>query len=127
MRPTWTKIPDLLAQEAKLREKISLLCLMEMTFKRASDQRSISFKDIAQEAQIPVGDVELLVMKALAKQLVRGAIDQVANVVYLTWVQPRVLNREQVGTMALQLDRWTSSIAQMEQLMETQASEILTN
>lgn len=127
MRPTWTKIPDLLAQEAKLREKISLLCLMEMTFKRASDQRSISFEDIAQEARIPVADVELLVMKALAKELVRGAIDQVSSVVNLTWVQPRVLSREQVGTMTLQLDRWTSSISQMEHLMEAKANEILTN
>lgn len=127
MRPTWSKIPDLAAQEAKLREKISLLCLMEMTFKRASEQRSIRFEDVAHEARIPVAEVELLVMKALAKDLVRGAIDQVAGVVNLTWVQPRVLNRDQVSQMQQQLDRWTVSISQMEHLMEAKASEILTN
>jgi len=33
LRPQWTTQPDLAAQEIKLRQKISLLCLMEMTFK----------------------------------------------------------------------------------------------
>lgn len=35
----WVKIADLAAQELKLRQKISLLCLMEMTFKRQANNR----------------------------------------------------------------------------------------
>lgn len=127
MRPTWSKIPDLAAQEVKLRQKISLLCLMEMTFTRPSHSRSIRFAEIAREAHIPVGDVELLVMKALAQGLVRGAIDQVAGTVNLTWVQPRVLTKDQVSTMGENLDLWTESISVMEKLVEAKASEILTN
>lgn len=127
MRPIWSKIPDLAAQESKLRQKISLLCLMEMTFRRPSELRSIRFAEIAREAQIPINEVELLVMKALAQNLVRGAIDEVAGVVNLTWVQPRVLNKEQVSTMAEHLDLWTQSISVMENLMEAKACEILTN
>lgn len=127
MKPQWSKIPDLAAQELKLRQKISLLCLMEMTFKRPSDHRSISFEEIAAEAKLPLKDVEILIMKALAQGLVRGAIDQVAGVVNMTWVQPRVLNKEQVAAMATTLDTWIHSIVQMENLMEAKATEILTN
>uniref|UniRef100_A0A1A9X2C9 26S proteasome non-ATPase regulatory subunit 13 n=1 Tax=Glossina brevipalpis TaxID=37001 RepID=A0A1A9X2C9_9MUSC len=127
MKPTWAKIPDLLAQEVKLRQKISLLCLMEMTFKRSATQRNISFEDIAKETQLPLGEVELLIMKALAQDLVRGEIDQVAGVVNMSWVLPRVLDRKQIAGMATTLDTWMASISSMEKLMETRAAEILTN
>ncbi|KAI9584366.1 26S proteasome non-ATPase regulatory subunit 13 [Glossina fuscipes] len=127
MKPTWSKIPDLLAQEVKLRQKISLLCLMEMTFKRSATQRNISFEDIAKETQLPLDEVELLIMKALAQDLVRGEIDQVAGVVNMSWVLPRVLDRKQIAGMATTLDTWMASISSMEKLMETRAAEILTN
>jgi len=127
MRPVWSSINDLKVQEVNLRQKISLLCLMEMTFKRAANNRTISFAEIASETRLPLKEVELLIMKALAQGLVRGAIDQVSGVVNMTWVQPRVLNREQVSTMANTLDEWVKSITSMEKLIETKASEILTN
>lgn len=40
--------------------------------------------------------VELLVMRALSRGLVRGSIDQVEQRVQIQWVRPRVLDREQV-------------------------------
>lgn len=127
MKPEWTKIADLAAQEVKLRQKISLLCLMEMTFRRPANQRVLKFEEIAKETKLPVNEVELLVMKALAQDLVRGHIDQVASVVNLTWVQPRVLDRTQVAAMAGTLDAWMTSITSMENLIEAKAQEILTN
>jgi len=127
MRPIWSKIPDLLAHERKLRQKISLLCLMEMTFKRSATERSISFEDIAKETKLPFKEVELLIMKALALDLVRGEIDQVAGVVNMSWVQPRVLERHQIVNMATTLDHWMTSITAMEKLMESRAADILTN
>lgn len=127
MKPKWSTIADLAAQEVKLRQKISLLCLMEMTFKRPANKRTIMFEEIAKEAKLPVKEVEILIMKALAQGLVKGAIDEVAGVVNMTWVQPRVLDRKQVAAMATTLDTWMSSITSMEQLIESRASEILTN
>lgn len=127
MKTKWGAIPDLLAQEVKLRKKISLLCLMEMTFKRPADQRSIAFQEIANETKLPLGEVEILIMTALAQGLVRGAIDEVAGVVNMSWVQPRVLERAQVVAMVDTLDAWTASITSMENLIESKAHEILTN
>lgn len=44
----------------------------------------------------PLAQVELLVMKALSVGLVRGSIDEVDKRVHMTWVQPRVLDLQQV-------------------------------
>ncbi|KAK2580072.1 hypothetical protein KPH14_012355 [Odynerus spinipes] len=126
LKPQWSKVADLAAQELKLRQKISLLCLMEMTFKRQANNRQLTFTEISQETRLPLGEVELLVMKALAQGLVRGAIDQVAGTVHMTWVQPRVLDRSQIAGMVQRLEGWCKDVSSMEHLLETRASEILT-
>ncbi|KYN03284.1 PREDICTED: 26S proteasome non-ATPase regulatory subunit 13 [Cyphomyrmex costatus] len=126
LKPQWSKVADLAAQELKLRQKISLLCLMEMTFKRQANNRQLTFTEISQETRLPLGEVELLVMKALAQGLVRGAIDQVAGTVNMTWVQPRVLDRSQIAGMVQRLDGWCKDVSSMEKLLESRASEILT-
>lgn len=69
-----------------------------MTFKRPSNNRVLTFSEIASETKLPVTEVEFLVMKALSLGLVKGAIDQVAQTVQMTWVQPRVLDKNQVGS-----------------------------
>ncbi|XP_015588768.1 26S proteasome non-ATPase regulatory subunit 13 [Cephus cinctus] len=126
LKPQWSKVADLAAQELKLRQKISLLCLMEMTFKRQANHRQLTFAEISKETRLPVSEVELLVMKALAQGLIRGAIDQVAGTVNMTWVQPRVLDRSQISRMVQRLDGWCKDINSMENLLESRATEILT-
>ncbi|CAG9770043.1 unnamed protein product [Ceutorhynchus assimilis] len=126
MKTKWGSIADLAAQELFLRQKISLLCLMEMTFKRPSHDRQLTFAEIASETKLPVNEIELLVMKALSQGLVKGAIDQVASTVNMTWVQPRVLDRTQITTMVERLNQWCTHVGTMEKLLEEKASEILT-
>lgn len=121
----WQKQPDLASHERAMRQKITLLCLMEMTFKRAANDRNLSFQDIAHETHLPVEEVELLVMKALSLDLLHGAIDQVAQTVHMTWVQPRVLDREQIGVMASKLKTWGVEVKDMEKLVEDKAHDIL--
>jgi len=126
MKKEWEKQADLKNNEETLYVKICLLALMEMTFQRSATDRSLSFKDIAQQTGMEEDRVELLVMKALAKGLVKGSIDQVAQVANLTWVQPRVLDREQLKTLIKKINEFTTSINFMENMIETNASEILT-
>jgi hypothetical protein len=89
--------PVLLQNVRMLTEKISVLALMELVFKTPSDERAIPFSVIAKHTKLAAqNEVELLVMKALSLKLVKGAIDQVEEVVAFTWVQPRVLDIAQV-------------------------------
>uniref|UniRef100_A0A8C5DSP9 26S proteasome non-ATPase regulatory subunit 13 n=1 Tax=Gouania willdenowi TaxID=441366 RepID=A0A8C5DSP9_GOUWI len=97
-KTAWGQQPDLAAHEAKLMQKIQLLCVMEMTFTRPANHRQLTFTEIGQSAKIPVNEVELLVMKALSVGLIKGNIDEVDQKVQMTWVQPRVLDLQQVRT-----------------------------
>ncbi|XP_014294810.1 26S proteasome non-ATPase regulatory subunit 13 [Halyomorpha halys] len=126
MKPKWSEIPDLLAHEIKLRQKISLLCLMEMTFKRASNKRDLTFVEISQATRLPIEEVELLVMKALAQGLVKGAIDQVGQTVHMTWLKPRVLNKQQISSMVDRLNVWCKEVREMENILETKGQDFLT-
>jgi len=125
MQPAWSSVPDLVANQATLANKICLLALMEMTFRRSSTDRLLSFDAISTQTKIPVDQVEFLVMRALAKGLVKGSIDQVDRTVNLTWVQPRVLDKDQLKTLMSKISNLNTSIRSMENMIENNASEIL--
>ncbi|KFV65024.1 26S proteasome non-ATPase regulatory subunit 13, partial [Dryobates pubescens] len=118
--------PDLAANEALLLQKIQLLCLMEMTFTRPANHRQLTFEEIAKSAKVTVNEVELLVMKALSVGLVKGSIDEVDKRVHMTWVQPRVLDLQQIKGMKERLESWCTDVRSMEMLVEHQAHDILT-
>jgi len=126
LKPKWSTQPDLAANESLLFEKVCLLCLMEMTFRREATARQISFAEIAASTTLPVDQVEMLIMKALSQGLVKGRIDEVDQTVSLTWVQPRVLDKQQLVTMTKKIDSWCQSVQSMEVLIENKAGEILT-
>ncbi|RZF34569.1 hypothetical protein LSTR_LSTR006954 [Laodelphax striatellus] len=125
MRPQWETIPDLKAHNLKLKQKIYLLCLMEMTFKRQANDRLLTFAEISNETGLPLDEVELLVMKALAQGLVKGSIDQVASNVHMNWVQPRVLDKKQIASMVQRLTMWCKEVKSMEALLEERSQEFL--
>jgi len=105
------KEPLLVSKTDLLKEKISILCLMEMVFDRQSVDRHIPFRAIAESTKLPAEmDLELLVMKALSLKLIKGYIDQVEQQVVVTWVQPRVLGLEQIGKMKDRLDEWSKKV-----------------
>ncbi|GIX92050.1 26S proteasome non-ATPase regulatory subunit 13 [Caerostris darwini] len=126
LRKSWSSQADLALNEIALRQKISLLCLMEMTFRRPGNNRVLTFSEIAKETKLPENEVELLVMKALSLGLVKGCIDQVDKTVNMSWVQPRVLSVEQIGNMKQKLDHWCQEVQSMELLLENKAYDILT-
>ncbi|CAB4058199.1 PSMD13 [Lepeophtheirus salmonis] len=126
LKPKWSSVPDLNANESVMFEKLCVLAVMEMAFQRPSQERILTFEDISKVTTLPIEQVEILVMKTLAKGLVAGHIDQVDQTVSLTWVQPRVLDLEQLKIINKKIDIWTESISSLENIVENNAGEILT-
>jgi len=102
--------PALTSNQTLLTQKISILALMELAFKRPSDQRTIPFKDVSVASKLPINEVEHLIMKALSLKLVRGTIDELDKTVTITWVQPRVLDLQQISGMKERLQSWTQKV-----------------
>ena len=125
LKLSWQQQGDLKAAEVKMRQKICLLCLMEMSFTRPATNKQLPFGEVAARTQLPEAEVELLVMRALSLGLVKGSIDQIDRRVFVSWVQPRVLDLTQIGVMRVRLDAWSTEVNQMVSQIQTNLHEIL--
>ncbi|GMT14884.1 hypothetical protein PFISCL1PPCAC_6181 [Pristionchus fissidentatus] len=122
----WSEWDDLKRRKAALINKIRLLALMELALQRSSKNRQLTFAEIAKSCQIDLEKVEHLVMRALSKKLIRGSIDQVNGLVLISWVQPRVLNEDQLRGVSKRINEWTKDVCGMENLVAANARDILT-
>lgn len=109
-----------------LRQKVSIIAFLEYVFTLGKDDRNIPFRDIAKVCAIDSQDVELLVMKAMSLELVRGSIDEAAETVEISWIQPRYLNKEHLQVLVGRMKEWETKMEQVIGLVENQASELLT-
>jgi 26S proteasome regulatory subunit N9 len=53
-------------------------------------------------------------MKALSLGLIRGTIDQVDQIVKVTWMQGRVLDKKGVQDMKERLESWSQGVRALE-------------
>ena len=90
------------------------MALIESVFKRNAYDRTMTFQTIAEETRLAVGNVEHLLMKALSLKLIRGSIDEVDQRASISWVQPRVLSREQIGALGERLKQWNARLHNVE-------------
>ena len=82
-------------------------------FRRPPHDRAMTFAMIARETKVKPHEIEILIMKALSLGLLRGSIDQVAEIARINWVQPKVLDMKQIDDMRLRLKDWDSSVNQL--------------
>lgn len=95
-----SKFPNIVMEMTYLEQKVRIIAFLEMIFALGKDERSISFTKIAEVCQIDASDVELLVMKAMSLDLIRGTIDEVAQVVHVDWCQPRYLSKNHLQILS---------------------------
>ena len=63
-------------------------------------------------------------MRAMSLGLLKGCIDEVEGSVSVTWVQPRVLDKQQIALLGEQLKVWTEKAKQALVTIEDQAAEL---
>lgn len=99
-----SKMPDICNNITLLRMKVKILAFIETVFQKSKGDRNITFAEIAEKTQISTDEVELLVMKAMSLKLIKGTIDEVEQVVRVTWVIPRILDTKRLEVMSGKLD-----------------------
>lgn len=101
--------PALVAHQEFIRQKITLLALMQLASTR-TESRNLSFKEIETKCRMPPEEVEFLLMRAMSLKLITGVIDNVDEVVQISRVQPRVMDRTAIGNMASHLKNWCANV-----------------
>lgn len=101
--------PALVLHEEFLRQKITLLALMQLA-SSCTDNRQLTFKEVETVCRMPPEEVEFLLMRAMSIGLITGIIDNVEEIVVVTRVQPRVMNRASIGKMANRLLTWCTKV-----------------
>jgi len=117
--------PALVASAVKLREKITILCLMEIIFALPAENRVISLALIAQKTKLSPDGVEFLLMKTLSAHLIEGVINQVEGTVSVSWVQPRVLGLAQIGELRGRLNVWLDKVHTTLVTVESETPELI--
>ncbi|KAJ5078966.1 26s proteasome non-atpase regulatory subunit 13 [Anaeramoeba ignava] len=107
-----------------LKQKITASALVEFIFRQPTESRVLSFESIAQFLQTQVDSVELLIMKCMSLNLIKGTIDQVDQVLKVTWVIPRVLSQNQIQVLKDRLQSWNSRVHEKLLLLESETQEL---
>ena len=118
------KEATLVSNEKQLREKISLLALIDLVFKRETNNRTFSFAEVAAATHVPVTDVEFLIMRGLSLGLIKGSIDEIDSQVTITWILPRVLEMDQIAKMIPRLEQWAETVSKTSDFFAKQAPEL---
>ena len=137
--------PAFLNKQDFLLDKVRLIAIMESAFERtfstasnsvvddpedaemtsSEASRRIPLQQLASKIHVSVDQVEPIVMRALARDLIRGSIDQVDEVVVITWVRPRYLDVKQLKVLRHRLSAWEARVRAVERSMHVQGkSEI---
>jgi 26S proteasome regulatory subunit N9 len=111
------KQPTLVNRAEVVKEKITLLALVNMIFERPSSERTLTFEDIGKRTKMPIEKVELIIMRALSLGLIKGSMDQVDQTVDVTWVMPRVLDGENMRQLANRFGEWAVKVSKTREFM----------
>ena len=101
-----------------LKQKVRIIAFLELLFEVDKDDRSLSFKRIADTCKLEMIDVELLVMKAMSLELVKGLIDEKDEVVHINWIMPRYLSSSHLQIMIEKFKDWEGKVDGAVRLVE---------
>lgn len=118
--------PQLKSAEAtSLRPKMCALALMELAFRKPKKQRRLTFEEIAQHCRVGPKEVEYLIMKCMCANLLRGQIDEVAQICMVTWVKPRILDNMRIDLLRQRMDAWQKQTGLLLEHLEEMTPELL--
>lgn len=110
LKPSLSKSPLLAHHEKFLHQKIVIMSLLELISTELTTNKKLLFKSISDVTGTPIDEVELLIIKCFSLNLIKGYINQIQQILVVTWLQPRILNLDQVKTLYNHLVDWDSRV-----------------
>jgi 26S proteasome regulatory subunit N9 len=102
--------PALLAHVPFLQEKLCLMSLAQLLFTQLKTDRRVPFSTISHATKVPLDQVEFLLIRAISCKIIRGIIDQVDSSINVSWIQPRLLDQNQVGDLFSAINSWNKKV-----------------
>lgn len=102
--------PKLNSHEVFLKQKIIIMSLVELISVKSAFNKQISFEEISSYTGTNVNEVEYLIIKCFSLNLIKGNINQIDQLLTVTWLQPRILNLDQIKTLYDNLNNWNGLV-----------------
>lgn len=115
--------PLLAANLAQLDRKIRVIALYDAIFfaENSFSKQHISFREIADIAKVELIDVERLLVHVLSIELIKGSIDEPAEVFVIQELKPRDLDKERLGQLKEKYRNWQGTVGQTLQFINSTA------
>ena len=102
--------PALMAHLPFLQEKLCLMSLAQLLFLQIKNDRRVHFSSISHVTKVPLDQVEFLLIRAISCKIIRGVIDQVNQFITVNWIQPRILDLDQIGDLYNAISTWNRKV-----------------
>lgn len=112
-KSNFESIPELANKKDFLDLKVRITALLDLVFQKNKNERVLYFKEISESCACDLKQVELICMKALSLGLIKGHIDEVEEVLVVTWIQPKFLEIEKISVLSDRLDVWIKKTNEM--------------
>ena len=103
--------PALMAHLPFLQEKLCLMSLAQFLFLQIKNDRRVHFSKISNETNVPIDQVEFLLIRAMSCKIIKGIIDQVDSSITVTWIQPRLLDQIQINDLNIAITTWNKKVS----------------
>lgn len=97
---------------------MEVAALLELVFNLPKNDRVLKFSKIATVCGVPEDRVEIIVMRAIALELIKGSIDQLHKTVTISWVKPKVLEQNRIKVMESKFDQWSHGLQRLTGLLK---------
>ena len=117
------KHPALSAHATFLQEKLCLMSLAQFLFTQVKSDRRVLFTDIAAATKVALDQIEFLLIRAISVGIIRGSIDQVEGFISVSWIQPRLLDSQQIGELFKAVELWNEKVGSTLQMVQEMRSQ----
>lgn len=107
---SFDKFPKLKQFQSFLNQKIIIMSLVELISVKSILNKKLSFQEISEFTSTDLNDVEHLIIKCFSLNLFSGSIDQINKTLTISYLQPRILNLNQIKTLHSHLKQWDEKV-----------------